>query len=348
MSATPFMEFLSSGIWTALADKYNYHKKILLICSCSAASFIMSMPLIGQNFGFRGLFVLFLIYASFSGGIAPLIDNLSIGILKNQGKQSEYGRQRLWGTIACGVISSMFGILIDLTTIYIIFFGYLFFISFHILIIIKTNDSQFNFNQQYDHQSIPLDDLDDNYHYSKTILGLSQVTSVSLEIVVFYYAKQLLDSVGPKYMMITGQLASIIRVGLYGFLSTQLKPWMALPIEMLQGALYSLVWTSGVEITINLAPKELQATYLGLCSGIFYCLASGIGSILGGLIYSGSSPERMFQCMTLLSIIALVLYISGEKILSSGNKKLDHHDDHVLLLNQSRKSEEFLDDDDIV
>ncbi|CAJ0831629.1 7100_t:CDS:2 [Entrophospora sp. SA101] len=303
MSATPFMEFLSSGIWTALADKYNYHKKILLICSCSAASFIMSMPLIGQNFGFRGLFVLFLIYASFSGGIAPLIDNLSIGILKNQGKQSEYGRQRLWGTIACGVISSMFGILIDLTTIYIIFFA---------------------------------------------ILGLSQVTSVSLEIVVFYYAKQLLDSVGPKYMMITGQLASIIRVGLYGFLSTQLKPWMALPIEMLQGALYSLVWTSGVEITINLAPKELQATYLGLCSGIFYCLASGIGSILGGLIYSGSSPERMFQCMTLLSIIALVLYISGEKILSSGNKKLDHHDDHVLLLNQSRKSEEFLDDDDIV
>nr|CAG8449224.1 11458_t:CDS:2 [Entrophospora candida] len=334
MSATPFMEFLSSGIWTALADKYNYHKKILLICSCSAASFIMSMPLIGQNFGFRGLFVLFLIYASFSGGIAPLIDNLSIGILKNQGKQSEYGRQRLWGTIACGVISSMFGILIDLTTIYIIFFGYLFFISFLILIIIKTNDSLFNFNQQYDHQSIPLDDLDDNYHYSKknfgangAILGLSQVTSVSLEIVVFYYAKQLLDSVGPKYMMITGQLASIIR---------------------LQGALYSLVWTSGVEITINLAPKELQATYLGLCSGIFYCLASGIGSILGGLIYSGSSPERMFQCMTLLSIIALVLYISGEKILSSGNKKLDHHDDHVLLLNQSRKSEEFLDDDDIV
>nr|CAG8503531.1 9581_t:CDS:2 [Entrophospora candida] len=295
MSATPFMEFLSSGIWTALADKYNYHKKILLICSCSAASFIMSMPLIGQNFGFRGLFVLFLIYASFSGGIAPLIDNLSIGILKNQGKQSEYGRQRLWGTIACGVISSI--------------------------------DSLFNFNQQYDHQSIPLDDLDDNYHYSKTILGLSQVTSVSLEIVVFYYAKQLLDSVGPKYMMITGQLASIIR---------------------LQGALYSLVWTSGVEITINLAPKELQATYLGLCSGIFYCLASGIGSIIGGLIYSGSSPERMFQCMTLLSIIALVLYISGEKILSSGNKKLDHHDDHVLLLNQSRKSEEFLDDDDIV
>ncbi|CAJ0745158.1 5940_t:CDS:2 [Entrophospora sp. SA101] len=190
--------------------------------------------------------------------------------------------------------------------------------------------------------------LSENFGASGAILGLSQVTSVSLEIVVFYYAKQLLDSVGPKYMMITGQLASIIRVGLYGFLSTQLKPWMALPIEMLQGALYSLVWTSGVEITINLAPKELQATYLGLCSGIFYCLASGIGSILGGLIYSGSSPERMFQCMTLLSIIALVLYISGEKILSSGNKKLDHHDDHVLLLNQSRKSEEFLDDDDIV
>ncbi|CAJ0762312.1 15701_t:CDS:2, partial [Entrophospora sp. SA101] len=74
--------------------------------------------------------------------------------------------------------------------------------------------------------------IDKNLIKGGAILGLSQVTSVSLEIVVFYYAKQLLDSVGPKYMMITGQLASIIRVGLYGFLSTQLKPWMALPIEM--------------------------------------------------------------------------------------------------------------------
>ncbi|CAJ0843315.1 3726_t:CDS:2 [Entrophospora sp. SA101] len=75
--------------------------------------------------------------------------------------------------------------------------------------------------------------IDKNLIKGGAILGLSQVTSVSLEIVVFYYAKQLLDSVGPKYMMITGQLASIIRVGLYGFLSTQLKPWMALPIEMI-------------------------------------------------------------------------------------------------------------------
>ena len=102
--------------------------------------------------------------------------------------------------------------------------------------------------------------------------------------------------------------------------------------------MYSLVWTAGLETISNLAQKEFRTTYIGLYAGTFYCLAGGIGSVVCGVIYSVSGPERMFQYMTLLVIISLILYVSGEKVFSSFGKELKYH--HVPLQNE----DEFLDD----
>jgi len=41
---------------------------------------MISIPLTGKVIGFEGLLFSFLLYALFSGGITPLIDNFTIGI----------------------------------------------------------------------------------------------------------------------------------------------------------------------------------------------------------------------------------------------------------------------------
>jgi len=72
----------------------------------------------------------------------------------------------------------------------------------------------------------------ETFHASGTLMGLCSVMGISLEIICLNYAKELMELFGTRNMMILGQLALIIRVGLYGFLGKNMKSWLALPIEL--------------------------------------------------------------------------------------------------------------------
>ncbi|CAG8541964.1 14751_t:CDS:2 [Acaulospora morrowiae] len=362
-SVTPFVEFFSSGLWTSLADKYNTHRIILLSCISCTTMFLIAIPTFGRIYGFAGLIIYYPIISLFSGGISPLVDNFTLGTLKKSGEQIEYGKQRLWGTISCGIIASVMGYLIDRTSIYIIFVGYMCSMSAFAICIYYINPIDFEMCRNDtvialkdmasdDGISLPKNNsylstitfellrnprfmfflfivlsiavakavaatylflyLSEYFKASGTLLGLSSMMGVSLEVVFFYFSKHIMALMGPKSMLIVGQLALIVRLGLYGFLGTSLNPWMALPIEM--GILFALVWPAGVEITYNFAPKSLRATSLGIFSGVFNGLAYGIGSIIGGFIYSKFGPIKMFQATTLLSLFTLILYIVTEKL----------------------------------
>ncbi len=83
--------------------------------------------------------------------------------------------------------------------------------------------------------------------------------------------------------------------------------------------MFALTWTAGVDITTRLAPNTLQAPYLGIYFGIFQSLSSGIGAIIGAVIFS-RSPILMFQSMTVLAIFTLILYLIGEMFTFQYNK----------------------------
>ncbi|RIA80471.1 major facilitator superfamily domain-containing protein [Glomus cerebriforme] len=302
LSITPFVEFFSAAIWTFFADKFNAHRFVLLICIVFAASITSSIPLFGKVVGFEGLLFLFFFYALFNGGISPLVDNFTIGTLKKEGKQAEYGRQRLWGTLSCGVAASFSGLLIDLTDIHMIFISYLCMMGGLTGLIISTSTDDFNAcrkdikllsSDNLELDSIVNDDntdvlmnsanieesntkksnkdisfsnlllrlledprflfflfitllvtivkavsamylllyLSETFDASGTIMGFTVISGISLEIVCLNYTKKLMEFFGPRNMMIAGQLALIIRTGLYGFLGNNMKSWMALPIE---------------------------------------------------------------------------------------------------------------------
>ncbi|RHZ45256.1 hypothetical protein Glove_682g49 [Diversispora epigaea] len=281
---------------------------------------MMIIPMFGSLLKFEFMVLVYVVISIFNGGITPLVDNFTLGTLKMSGIKSEYeyGKQRLWGTISCGMISSIMGILTDYISIFIIFVVYIFFMTGFLLFIYRINPSDFNtncdninpsdFNTNCDN-TISLEELninneenleslenfgdvqeleaDDNkmligyqssnfriilfllarnprflyflfitllmaivkavagaylllflsefFNASGTLLGLSQIMSVSLEVVFFYFSKNIMESIGPRNMIILGQVALLIRVSLYGFLGKILNPWMALPIELVSG-----------------------------------------------------------------------------------------------------------------
>ncbi|CAI2193202.1 9978_t:CDS:2, partial [Funneliformis geosporum] len=313
-----------------LADKFNAHKIILLTCISSTTCTTISYPLIGKVIGFEGLLLSFLFSALFNGGISPLVDNFTIATLKKDGDRVEYGRQM--GTFAGLILSTTTNdfnyyqkinqtiplnndddLELDLfvndnitdndtnieaklgtensvtvmnsTSILLRILGspkFSFFLFITLLIAtVKSVCGIYLFLY-----------LSETFHASGTLLGLCSVMGISLEIIILNYAKELLKLLGPRNMMIVGQLALIIRVGLYGFLGKNMKSWMALPIEL--------------------------ATYLGIYYGTF-SLSSGIGAIIGSVIFS-RSPTLMFQIMTALSIFTLILYIMSETLMFQYNK----------------------------
>ncbi|CAG8433680.1 10405_t:CDS:2 [Diversispora eburnea] len=359
-SVVPFAESLSATFWTAYADKNNAHRKTLLFCLMNAMMSMMIIPIFGSILKFEFVVLVFVVLSLFNGSIIPLVDNFTLGTLKMSGIKSEYeyGKQRLWGTISCGIISSIMGILTDYISIFIIFVGYIFFMMGSLLFIYRINPSDFNTNFDNtvsleelninneenleslenfnDVQELEIDDnrllidhqpsnfriiltllvgnpqflyflfiilliaivkavaaaylllfLSEFFNASGTLLGLSQIMSVSLEVVFFYFSKNIMESIGPRNMIILGQVALLIRVGLYGFLGKILNPWMALPIELLQGVLYALIWPAGLKITRSISPKIYQATSIGIYSGVFGGLATGIGSITERIIFRG-------------------------------------------------------------
>ena len=144
--ALALLTFFASFGWSAFADAIKGHKLILLWSSLLAAmSFQLFLIRIeGSEVG-RSIYIygVSALYVGFCAAMAPLLDKLVLEVLQSRpskpGSNTKelYGRQRLWGTAAYGVITFATGPLIDclgynvifvqiaITTVVFLVYGYM-------------------------------------------------------------------------------------------------------------------------------------------------------------------------------------------------------------------------------
>ncbi|CAG8583398.1 13672_t:CDS:2 [Dentiscutata heterogama] len=152
--------------------------------------------------------------------------------------------------------------------------------------------------------------LSEDLKADATLLGLSSFVGVTLEILVFYFGKYILESTFPEYIIIAGGLISTLRASLYAFFGTNMNPWLSLPIEMLQGLEFGLVKPASLEIISQLSPPRLRATALGILAATEN-LSTGLGQIVGGLLYGHFGAVKMFLYSSWIGILAIIIYIVG-------------------------------------
>lgn len=120
------VSFFTSFFWTGLADKYGRHKTVLLGCaSMSAVCFeLLKVPVPSGMLSMYAT-VISALYIFFVNALMPLLDKLVLNMLSNtQGASKEmYGRQRLWGTVAYGLITFVTGKLLDVLGYDVIFYS---------------------------------------------------------------------------------------------------------------------------------------------------------------------------------------------------------------------------------
>ncbi|CAG8648641.1 4058_t:CDS:2, partial [Scutellospora calospora] len=119
-----------------LADRLDIHRRIMVLCITCGILMFWSLPFSGEYFGFVGLFINFVLYSIFDGGVSPLMDNLSINILNRKGDPTEFGRQRLFGTLSYGISGAILGFVVDrFKSLYVMFFSYGFFMGMFLLVL---------------------------------------------------------------------------------------------------------------------------------------------------------------------------------------------------------------------
>ncbi|KAJ3666482.1 hypothetical protein Zmor_001923 [Zophobas morio] len=128
------------------------------------------------------------------------------------------------------------------------------------------------------------------------------------EVIFFSVAGKILERIGHVHCFSMCFINYALRLGL---ISLAPSPWWIVPIEFfMQGPTYALTYTTIVAYANELAPPGASATMQGIAAGMDDGVGYAIGSILGGVMfeYLGSqSTLQVFSAFGLLCSIAHAL-----------------------------------------
>ncbi|KAG8286131.1 hypothetical protein J6590_066698 [Homalodisca vitripennis] len=178
-----------------------------------------------------------------------------------------------------------------------------------------------------------LEELADNYGCSvtqqwiKTLEGLvNGVQCFGGEIPFFFLSGWILKKIGHTHAMSLVLFAFSIRFLLY---STLTNPWWCLPIEMLNGLTFGLLYATMASYASLVAPPGTDTTVQGLVGAIFEGIGVSMGSFLAGLMFDQMSGAMVFRISGLAVLVLCVLHICAQFFISRR---------HILVVASGKES----------
>lgn len=100
LGALPLVGLVAQPVWGQISDRTGSRSRILgLVCLAAGASYFV-VPLAG---GFVAILAAMALAAGFSTALGPLATAVTLGALGSAGTR-EFGRVRVWGTLAFGIV----------------------------------------------------------------------------------------------------------------------------------------------------------------------------------------------------------------------------------------------------
>ncbi|KAK6627466.1 hypothetical protein RUM44_009943 [Polyplax serrata] len=288
--------------------------------------------------------------------VCSVADALCFELLGDNG--SQYGKQRLWGSVGWGIFAIISGLLVDQfstaeSTNYAP--------AFYIMLIVISCDVFASYLLKYEQTKVStnifrnvgnllkdvwiniflvwciivgmcvgvqwtflfwhLESLTESCDESskKTILGLvSGVQCFLGELPSFFLFGWIIKKLGHVHLMTLIPFIIGIRFILYSLLP---NPWWALPIEVLQSSL-GLSFATMASYASIVAPPGAEATVQGLVGATFEGIGVSLGSYLGGIIFKERSGAGLFQIFGIVAFGLGILHGTLQYILRR-NKRLD-------------------------
>jgi PPP family 3-phenylpropionic acid transporter len=138
---------------------------------------------------------------------------------------------------------------------------------------------------------------------SRTIMSYSLTVATFSEIPFFLLGHKLLRRWSPVQLLAFATLLTVLRAFMYAGMTA---PWQVLVVSLLHGPTFAVMWTAGVAYAMEIAPKGLGTTALGVFSGVVFGLGSATGAMTGGWLYEHAGGVAPFVWVGVAAMLALV------------------------------------------
>jgi MFS transporter, PPP family, 3-phenylpropionic acid transporter len=340
VGVVPLVTLVSAPLWGALADVTRSQRLSLMLAIAGAWTAVLIMS---HFTSFGGLLPAVILYAFFLAPIVPLMDNSVLALLGSQ--KEAYGKLRLWGAVGWGLAAALLGPVLQRGGLQWTFYGFLIFIAGAFLVAWQTPVVVSPIQQKYGaglrrllaHPAFLLLlgvafvhgislTIMMNFLFlhleklgaSRTLMALSLTVATASEIPFWFISGWLLRRWGVRRMMALSLAVTAVRAFAYTFMSA---PWLVLPISLLHGPSFALMWSAGVAYADRVAPSGLRATAQAVFAAMTMGLGAAVGALLGGVLYDEVGPVVLFQIVGALLLLSLLLFGGLERVFSSSRRR---------------------------
>ncbi|MDP6770240.1 MAG: MFS transporter [Anaerolineales bacterium] len=338
LALTPFAGFIAQPVWGAISDKLNM-TRILVTIGCLSTSILALAFTVTDRFEY--LIVIVVTMSILRAPIHPNIAALALNHLEIQGKQEEFGRFRLWGSIGF-VVATLFtgGLLFEhkLTIAIYLYSGCMLLLGF---ISLMLPDRHIATNLQWreglrliaDNRALRLFLLGilcvgitlgisnqflvvymNELNASAWIIGATVAVSALPEIPIMSFAETFIRKWGLRITYVVGISVLPVR-WLFNMLVTD--PNIALPVQVLHGVAMSSLLCVGVIYIDNILPDTWRASGQALYVSSLYGLGPSIGLFFAGLVMSYGSTKPLWALCLGAGVIGCYIVNSAMRIRST-------------------------------
>ncbi len=103
---------------------------------------------------------------------------------------------------------------------------------------------------------------------------------------------------------------------MYRFLTYMIAPnfthgaWLVTLTQLLHGVGFSMTWSAGALQADRIAPLGLKSSAQGLLNMAFNGVGSGLGALIGGIVYERWGGQAMWGTAATLAFISILIYTS--------------------------------------
>ncbi|HZJ82284.1 MAG TPA: MFS transporter, partial [Clostridia bacterium] len=262
-----------------------------------------------------------------------------IGAIRDESELS-YGNIRLWGSIGFSVFAYIFGILVDKTSINLVFpaFGIMAILVIVITGRIKDEESTDMITNNIKIKDMKLGRLLKNYSYitflifsmvlyiphkasysflptlfadlgaSPGTLGIASSIMAFSEIPIFLFTRKLLRKFKPVHLILTSSVFFLFRQVAYLTATTSTQIILA---QLLHGPSFALFLNGAVYYIDSMAPSELKSTAQTFATALYGGISGIIGSYGGGWVIDNLGIRKLYIIGIYAIIIITLLFIAS-------------------------------------
>lgn len=332
-SVAPMIALASNPFWGAVADRWQIHRLVLALCAFVSGLVAL---LFLQVSGFWPLLVLVTALAFFRTPIGSIVDSTVMDMVKRT--TSNYGEQRLWGTVGFMLATFCLGrllTLIDLTWIFWLHGGLLGLACAGLSFLLPVASTPQKTNLGYGLRVLTRQGRYLSFLIAMMLLGMGISTcqgflglhilalggteqQVGLawavnalpEIPLMYFSARWFARYNHKRLIIIGFLGFALVWTL-----AALAPTPALVIAALpgMGTCFGFFWVAAVGYASEAAPPGLSATAQALMGAAQSGLGWGLGSVLAGYLWDHTNGHIVLSFAAACMVLAALIFWLGNR-----------------------------------